>query len=116
MTLADAKAILQGPDNAATEFFRRTASQALYAQIRPIVVDATGRTGVTQQYKKVAAKAGPIMRLAGSTPPVDLDDYVTQQALNGLFTKIADEEGRIRRDPAARTTELLRKVFGSKTP
>lgn len=111
MTLADAKQILQGPDNAATEFFRRTSTNELYARILPIVSEATAQVGVTQQYKKVASKAGPILRLSGSTPPTDLDDYVTQQALNGLFTKIADEEARIRRDPAARTTELLKKVF-----
>eukprot|EP00456_Euglypha_rotunda_P065408 TRINITY_DN5607_c0_g1_i1.p3 TRINITY_DN5607_c0_g1~~TRINITY_DN5607_c0_g1_i1.p3 ORF type:complete len:115 (-),score=45.06 TRINITY_DN5607_c0_g1_i1:3-347(-) len=111
MSLSDAKQILQGPDNAATEFFRRTSTNELYAKILPIVSEATAQVGVTQQYKKVAAKAGPILRLSGSTPPTDLDDYVTQQALNGLFTKIADEEARIRKDPAARTTELLKKVF-----
>lgn len=111
MTLSDAKQILQGPDNAATEFFRRTSTNELYARILPIVSEATAQVGVTQQYKKVASKAGPILRLSGSTPPTDLDDYVTQQALNGLFTKIADEEARIRKDPAARSTELLKKVF-----
>lgn len=113
MTLADAQQILRGPDNAATEFFRRTSTNELYLRIHPIVAEATAQVGVTQQYKKLASKAGPILRLSGSEPPADLDDYVTQRALEGLFVKIADEEARIRRDPAARTTELLRKVFAA---
>lgn len=111
MTLDDAKEILDGPSDAATEFFRRAASEELYHSILPIVSAATAQAGVTQQYKKLANKAGPILRLSGSTVPADLDGYVTQKTLDGVFLKIAAEEARIRADPAARGTELMRKVF-----
>ncbi len=113
LTLADAKDILQGPNNAATEYFRRSTSALLQQRMQPIVAQATAQTGVTQQYKKLASKAGPILRLSGSSPPVDIDAYVTQYAIGALFIKIADEEARIRQNPAARSSELLRKVFGS---
>ncbi|MDB5972958.1 MAG: hypothetical protein JWQ90_5408 [Hydrocarboniphaga sp.] len=111
MTIDDAKEILDGPSNAATEFFRRSSSDDLYQSILPIVTTTTEQAGVTQQYKKLASKAGPILRLSGSSMPADLDGYVTQKALDGLFLKIAEEEARIRADPAARSTELLKKVF-----
>lgn len=112
MTVADASAILQGSDDAATQYFRRTAGGALYDKILPIVKNATAQVGVTQQYKQLSGSLGPILQMGG-VQATDLDDYVTNQALDGLFTKIADEEKRIRENPAARTTELLKKVFGS---
>jgi hypothetical protein len=111
MTVEDAKDILNGPSNAATEFFRRSSSDELYQSILPIVQQTTQQAGVTQQYKKLASKAGPILRLSGSNMPDDLDGYVTQKTLDGMFVKIAAEEARIRADPAARGTELMKKVF-----
>jgi len=114
MTVTDAKEILDGPRDAATQFFKRSASEELYENMLPIVAQATAQAGVTQQYKKLANKAGPILRLSGSTIPTDLDGYVTQKTLDGVFLKIAAEEARIRADPAARSTELLKKVFGSR--
>jgi hypothetical protein len=114
MTVTDAKEILDGPSDAATQFFKRSASDELYQSILPIVSQTTAEAGVTQQYKKLANKAGPILRLSGSNIPADLDGYVTQKALDGVFLKIAAEEARIRADPAARSTELLKKVFGSR--
>jgi hypothetical protein len=125
MTLDDARGILTGGDHAATDFFRRVAGDALAARIRPIVADATDRVGATQKYKALVASSGGGLggvlgslgslggrRNDGKANPLDLDDYVTAQTLDGLFTVIGEQEQSIRRDPAARTTDLLRKVFG----
>ncbi|MEC9407368.1 MAG: DUF4197 domain-containing protein [Abyssibacter sp.] len=112
MSVADALEIVQGADDAATRYFRANAGDALYQKLHPLVVDATQRVGVTQDYKALVQKAGPLMAMAGQDVP-DLDDYVTSQALDALFTEIAAEEKRIRDNPAQRTTDILREVFGS---
>ncbi|WP_366515624.1 DUF4197 domain-containing protein [Solimonas marina] len=112
MSVTDAQAILKGSDDAATRYFQRTTSASLKAKILPIVQNATASVGVTQEYKALSTKAGPFLQLAGKTSP-DLDGYVTDKALDGLFTTIAEEEKRIRENPAARSTELLKKVFAS---
>lgn len=111
MSVADARAILDGPQDAATRYFQRVATDSLRQKILPLVQTATTQVGVTQSYKQMIGQAGPLLAMAGRTPP-DLDRYVTDRALDGLFTTIAAEEARIRRDPAARGTELLRRVFG----
>ena len=110
MTLADARAILQGPEDAATRYLQKSTRERLAQTFLPIVTNATGATGVTRQYKQLVAKAGPIGDYLAKDAR-DLDAYVTERALDGLFVALADEEKRIRRDPAARTTELLKKVF-----
>lgn len=112
LTVADALEIVRGPDNAATEYFRRTAGETLFARIRPKVAEATQQVGVTQQYKALNDKAAPFMALAGGDMPSDLDSYVTDKALDALFVQIAEQERLIRNDPAARTSEILRDVFG----
>jgi len=111
MTLADARAILQGGENAATDYFRRTTGAALEARVRPYVEATTNSVGVTQKYKALISDYGPLLQRAG-VESTDLDAYVTAEAVDGLFYMIAAEEARIRRDPRARTTELLRRVFG----
>lgn len=122
MTLQDARGILTGGDHAATDFFRRVAGDALAARIHPIVAQATQSVGVTRKYKAFIAGegnglGGVLGALGGGgneqRNPLDLDDYVTEQTLDGLFTVIGEQEQAIRRNPAARTTELLKKVFGS---
>jgi len=128
MSLQDARGILTGGDHAATDFFRRVAGDALTARIKPIVTQATERVGVTKRYKALTSAnggsglggmLGSLGGLGGDTAgskagnPLDLDDYVTAQTLDGLFTMIGEQEQSIRRNPAARTTELLKKVFGS---
>lgn len=113
MTIQDARGILQGQPDAATQFFKRTTSDSIRARFLPIVQSVTGKVGVTQQYKGLTSKYGSMMSLAG-VKPVELDGYVTDKAMEGLFTVIAQEEGKIRADPAARTTEILRRVFGSR--
>ncbi|HET6807377.1 MAG TPA: DUF4197 domain-containing protein [Frateuria sp.] len=122
MTLQDARGILTGGDHAATDFFRRVAGDALTARIRPIVADATDRVGVTQKYKAfTSASGGELGGMLGALggggdkrSPLDLDDYVTARTIDGLFTVIGEQEQAIRKNPAARTTELLKKVFGSR--
>ena len=113
MSLDDARAILKGQNDAATQFFRKTCTPQLTEKFRPIVAKATAETGVTGAYKNLMMKAGP---LAGfmNKDVTDVDGYVTRKSLDGLFVMVADEEKRIRENPAARTTDLLKKVFGAK--
>ncbi len=112
MTLEDAKGILQGPDDAATQYFRRTSEDRLREKILPIVRRTTDQAGVTSSYKKLTGSLGSVASLLGQSTP-DLDGYVTNKTLDGLFTMIAQEEKQIRENPVARTTELLKKVFGA---
>lgn len=120
MSIDDAKAILTGPTNAATEYFRRTTSTNLFTRFHPIVEKATASAGVTSTYKKMTAAAGnssnSMMKGLGGlmgSDAMDVDSYVTNKALDGLFKMVADEEAKIRANPAARTTDLLQKVFGA---
>lgn len=112
MTLAEAKSLLKGPDDAATQYFRKTSEAKLKERFLPIVKNATDQAGVTAAYKKLMQKAGPTAQLLG-IGATDLDTYVEGKAVDGLFKMIAAEEKRIRANPVARTTDLLRKVFGS---
>jgi hypothetical protein len=115
MTLADAEAILTGTNNAATAYFRRTSELNLIGRFRPIVEQATAKTGVTAAYKQMLGKAPALTTFFGGGDLADIDGYVTRKALDGLFVKIADEEKRIRENPIARTTDVLKKVFGAVT-
>ena len=112
MSVDQARQILSGPDDAATRYFRQVGEERLTARLQPIVSDATSSAGVTSAYKQAIDRAGPAAALVDSDA-VDLDGYVTREALDGLFTLIAAEEKRIRENPAARTTDLLKKVFGA---
>ncbi|MGK0172143.1 MAG: hypothetical protein ACI9W2_003877 [Gammaproteobacteria bacterium] len=112
MSVDDARKILSGPDNAATEYFQRVSTEQLVGRFRPIVERATDAVGVTSSYKDLVGKAGFVGSLLGKDT-TDLDGYVTKQAVGGLFTMVAQEEKRIRTEPVARTSELLKKVFGS---
>jgi hypothetical protein len=112
MTLEDVRGILQGGDDAATRFLRDKAGSRLHQAILPIVSRATDQAGATAAYKDLAGQAARSTGGLVSTQSVDLDDYVTEKALDGLFVKLAEEERRIRENPAARSTELLEKVFG----
>ncbi len=111
MSFDDARRILDGPEDAATRYLQRHAGAALEREMLPLVARATGSVGVTRSYKGLLQQAGPLASLAGDS--LDLDRYVTRKALQGLFLVLAREEQRIRRDPVARSSELLRKVFGS---
>ena len=121
MTVTDARAVLSGADDAATQFFRRTTQTNLYARFHPLVQQATAQVGVTARYKELTSKVGAAQSLGGllgggakpAPAAMDLDGYVTDKALDGLFKVVAEEEKRIRENPLARTTDLLQKVFGS---
>lgn len=124
MTLADAKAILLSTNNAATDYFRRTSTNEIHARFLPIVQQATEQTGVTGAYKRIqdelkGQKLGGLGGLGaiGSNlmgfDQFDLDGYVTSKCIEGLFLKIGVEEKRIRETTTARTTDLLRQVFGA---
>ena len=112
MTFDDARRILlSGEDDSATQFFRRTSEETLRGKFRPIVEKFTEETGVTNKYKAMIGKYGFAAKFLGKEA-TDLDGYVTQKALDGLFLMVADEEKKIRKDPIGRTTGLLKKVFG----
>ncbi len=126
MSIEDAKSILTGPNDAATQYFQRTTQTNLYARFYPIVKTATEQTGVTAAYKSMVEKVnvgGLTQKLGGlgsaisgtllDNQTLDLDAYVTNKALDGLFKMVADEEKQIRQNPVARTTELLQTVFGA---
>lgn len=110
LTLQDARQILDGPPDAATQYFERATSATLSAKFEPIVAGVTSRLGLVQQYEKVMAPTAPLASMLGVKP--DLNQYVTREALSALYARVAQEERTIRQDPAARTSELLKKVFG----
>lgn len=111
MTLTDGIGILRGGDNAATNFLKTRTSAELTAKFSPIVKAAIAKVGVTKYWNPVITGYNRIPGVDKKNP--DLDKYVTERALAGLFTLLAQEEAKIRKDPAARVTDLLRKVFGN---
>ena len=120
MSIADAKSIVTGTNNAATQYFRRTSETNIHARFLPIVKAATEKAGVTSAYKRMTDKAegglGGLGGLGGSLlgeQVPDLDGYITRKTLDALFLKIAEQEKLIRENPIARTTDLLQSVFGS---
>jgi hypothetical protein len=112
MTIADAFTILEGHETAATEYFRSRTEGDLRRRFQPIVSASTEEVGLGRLYGDLARRYEAIP-LTGKPELVDLDTYVTDRALDGLFTVLAQEEQTIREDPVARTTELLRRVFGN---
>ena len=112
MTIGDAFGILRGHETAATDYFRLRTEDQLRVRFRPMVAEQTESVGLGRLYGNLADTYARLP-LSGKPELVDLDAYVTEKALVGLFTVLAEEEQAIRQSPAARTTELLRKVFGS---
>lgn len=111
MSVQDAKGILSGGEDAATQFFRRTTSEPLAKRFRPIVKKALAKVRFAEKYNEIAA-GGARLGLVRNED-ANLDDYVTRQALDGVFVVIAEEEKKIRRDPAAAASAIIRKVFGA---
>lgn len=109
MTFDDARQILTGGDTAATAYFQRTSSTDLTTAFTPIVQRSMQHVGVVQQYNRVLASAPGGSALAGQ---FDLNKYVVGKTLDGLFLMLGEEEKKIRKNPAARTTALLKEVFG----
>ncbi len=114
MTFDDARRILGGGDTAATDYFREKTRQRLYDDFRPVVARSMDEVGVTRSYKRMMAKYASLPFARAES--LDLDRHVTEKALDGLFYVVGQEEKKIRTDPAARVTEILRTVFapGSK--
>lgn len=110
MSIEDANNILQGSDDAATQYFREKTTAQLTDLFRPTIDSSLNQVGTTKYYNDLTDKVAAIP-LVGENIDMNLTDYVTEQALNGLFTMIALEEKKIRDNPAARTTELLKQVF-----
>ena len=109
MSFDDARRILSGPDTAATDYFKKTTGGKLTTAFRPIVERSMSEVGVTRQYQQLVdqARAIPFFK----TESFDLNSYVVGKGLDGLFHVVGEEEKKIRTDPSARVTELLRDVF-----
>ncbi len=110
MTISDGFQILKGRNDAATEYLRRKTSAQLALKFRPIVKRAIDKVHVTKHWSPLVSSYNKIPLVKKANP--DLNDYVTQMALDGLFKLIAGEEAKIRNNPAARVTTLLQRVFG----
>jgi hypothetical protein len=111
MTLSDAKSILTGGDGAGTAYFRRATSAQLTDKFKPVVASETAKLGLAAKYNEYAGKAAQL----GLVPSQDanLNDYVTAKALDGLFSRIAEEEHQIRAHPMEQASSLIKKVFGA---
>jgi hypothetical protein len=112
MTFDDARKILSGNDTAATEYFKGKTTNKLTAAFKPVVNKSMNEVGVTRQYKELVGRYENIPFVKKES--FDLDQYVVTKALDGLFHMVGEEEKKIRKNPAARTTDLLKEVFGSK--
>lgn len=112
MSFQDAMGILRGSDTAATGYLRGKTVSALTEAFRPVIEGALEKTNATKHWKTVFETYNKLPTTFNKVNP-DLAGYVTDRGLNGLFHQVAEEEMKIRKDPAARVTETLKKVFGS---
>jgi hypothetical protein len=110
MTFDDARKILSGGDTAATDYFKEKTSDKLGHAFRPVVETAMNDVGVTRRYKDLVGRYESIP--FSKNVVFDIDDYVVKQAMGGLFYVVGQEEKKIRTNPAARVTDLLKEVFG----
>lgn len=111
MSFADARAILTGGDDAATQYFKRTTSEAIGVKFLPVVKQTTAKVDLAGRYKQYAGQAAKLGLL--DKKDADLDNYVTQKAMDGLFLMMAEQEKAIRKDPIGSGSSLLKKVFGA---
>lgn len=111
MSVSDAKGILAGGDDAATQYFRRTTSGPLAEKFKPIVKTAIAKVGLAQKYDQFAGKAAKFGLV--KEEDAQLENYVTQKTLDGLYLMIAEEEKAIRKNPAEAAGKLAQKVFGA---
>lgn len=111
MTIEDAWAILRGEDDAATRYLERTTSGLLKEKFKPVIQNSLNKVNATRYYSDIVTRYNQIPLVQKVNP--DLDDYATDKAIEGLFVMIAKEEKNIRENPVARTTEILKRVFGS---
>lgn len=114
MTVQDGLSILKGADTAATGYLRKTTSPQLTAAFHPVIDSSLQKTGATKYWKDVFETYNKLPTTFKKIDP-DLSAYVTQKAMDGIFYYVAEEEKKIRKDPAAQVTDLLKKVFGGKS-
>jgi hypothetical protein len=110
MTITDGVGILKGNDSAATNYLKRTTSSQLHEKFKPVIKSATQKVNVTKYWNPVITSYNKIPLVTKMNP--DLEEYITQCALSGLFYLVSQEETKIRKDPAARVNDILKKVFG----
>ncbi|MFP4555666.1 MAG: DUF4197 domain-containing protein [Bacteroidales bacterium] len=114
MTISDAMGILNGNETAATEYLRRTTTEELKTEFNPVVRQSIAKVKVTSYWNPIAKNYNRLTMLSGGDQVnPDLEEYITERTVEGLFMLIAKEEALIRKDPSARVTEILRKVFGN---
>ena len=111
MTIEDAWSILRGEDDAATQYLKRTTSGLLKEKFKPVIQNSLSRVNATRYYSDIVTRYNQIPLVQKVNP--DLDEYATDKAIEGLFVMIAKEERNIRENPGARTSDLLKKVFGA---
>lgn len=111
MSVQDAKGILTGGEDSVTQYFKRTSTEQLTAKFIPIVKKETGKLQLAEQYNKFAGKAASAGLI--EQKDADIDSYVTQKAMDGLFLMIAEEEKKLRANPVGAGSDLLKKVFGA---
>ena len=110
MNLEDAQKILNGGDTAATDYFKLKTSNSIYTEFKPIIAATMGEAGTTRLFENIMSKAKTLPLMSGIK--FDLDDYVTKKSTDGLFMMLGQQEKMIRINPGARSTDLLKKVFG----
>ncbi|MDB5892921.1 MAG: hypothetical protein JWQ88_452 [Rhodoferax sp.] len=111
MNVTDAKNILTGGDTSVTRFFSEKTRTPLFGQFLPVVTQATEKVGLAAQYNQVAGKAAGLGLL--KKDDANIENYVTNKTLDGLFTMIGEEEKKIRQDPVGAGSAILKKVFGA---
>ena len=109
MSIQDAVSILRGDDNAATTYLRQQTAKQLYSKFKPIIKRAIAQVEVTKHWNPLVKRYNDLPLIKAVNP--DLEDYVTQKTIDGLFVLIAQEEKNIRENPKARVSKLLQKVF-----
>jgi hypothetical protein len=109
MSIDDARQILSGGDTAATEYFQGATSEELTAEFKPVVQQTMDQVGVTRQYRELLGRYKNIP--FANSPKLDINNYVVTKSLDGLFYMVGEEEKKIRKNPAARVTDLLKQVF-----
>jgi len=111
MTVQDAKGILTGGDDSATQYFKRTTTEPLAKQFKPIVKKAMAKVKLAEAYNEIAASGAKFGLV--KEDDATLEDYITRRTLDGLFVGISDEEKKIRQDPKAAASSIVKKVFGA---
>ncbi len=109
MSISDAIGIVTGGEGAGTAYLKRTTSNSLKSKFTPVITESLDKVNINEPWNKVTSAYNMVM---GKKVETDLNEYVTDKAMTALFSQIKEEEDKIRANPVARTTDLLKKVFG----